>query len=82
MNLKSRYIRIQILIRALYTRFQLISPFADLNKSSVTAIFLALKVTSRRGITYPLIRSSGISLNLLLYLYKPPVANITRLHLK
>jgi hypothetical protein len=76
MSLKSSCIGIQTLLKALYTLYQLIYHFVVLNKSSVTATSLAPKVTNKRGITYLLIRSGGISLNRLLQPFRPPVENI------
>jgi len=55
---------IRTLMRALYIRFQAIYQPAAFSKSSVIATSLALRVTKERGITYLLIRSGGISLNL------------------
>ena len=60
-----------------YKPLQAIFPFAALSKSNDTAISLALRVINRRGITYQVIRSGGISLNLLLQLYKNPPRNTT-----
>ena len=63
-SLKSRCIGIQTLIKALYTRFQAIYHAAASSKSSGIVISLALRVMRETGITYLLIRSGGISLNL------------------
>jgi hypothetical protein len=78
-SLKSSYTRIQTLLKVLSTPYQLIYYFVVLNNSSVTATSLALKVTNKRGITYLLIRSGGISLNRLLQPFRPPVESITPL---
>jgi hypothetical protein len=64
------------------TPFQPIYPSVVLNKSSVTVTFRALIVTSKRDITYLLIRSGGISLSRLLQPFRPPVENITPLRRK
>jgi len=82
MSLKSSYTGIQILIRILYIRFQLIYPSADSNKSSVIAMFRALKVTNAITIIFPPTKSGGISWNLLLRPFKPPVESITPLRQK
>ena len=82
-SLKSRCIGIRILIKALYIRFQLIYHHsATLSKSSGITISLAMRVMKEQDITYLLIRSSGISLNLWLLLLKLPLNDITPLHLK
>jgi hypothetical protein len=73
------YTGTQILIRGLYTQLQAIYPSAVFNKSSVTATSHALKVTNKIGITYPLIRSGGISLNRLLRPFKKRLVIIIRL---
>jgi hypothetical protein len=82
MSLKSSYTGTPTLIRVHYTQFQAISPFVVFNKSSVTAIFRALKVTNKRDITYPLIRSGGISLNRLRRPFKRRLAIIIPLRRK
>ena len=81
-SLKSLCIRIQTLIKVLYTRFQAIYYAAALSKSSSIAISLALRVIKGTDITYLLIRSSGIRLNLLLRLFKLLLNDITLLLLK
>jgi hypothetical protein len=60
-SLKSRCIRIQILIKALYIRFQTIYRSAALSKSSGIVMSLALRVMKETDITYLQIRSGGIS---------------------
>ena len=82
MSLKSSYTGIQTLLKVLYTPYQPIYHFVVFNKSSVTATFRALKVTSKRDITYLLIRSGGISLNRLLRPFRSPVENTTPLRRK
>ena len=82
MSLKSSYTGIQILIKVPYIRFQLIYRSAGSNKSSVTAMFYALKVTNATIITFLLTRSGGISWNLLLRPFKPLVEGITLLRRK
>ena len=63
-------IRIQTLIKALYTHFRAIYRSADTNKSSGTSISRALRVIKERGTTYLLINDGGIRLSLWLLLYK------------
>jgi hypothetical protein len=82
MSLKSSCTGIQTLLKVLYTPFQLIYHFVVLNNSSVTATSLALKVTNKRDITYPLIRSGGISLNRLRRPFKRRLAIIIPLRRK
>ena len=77
-----RYIGIQTLIKVLYTQFQTIYRVAALSKLGGIAISLALRVIKETDITYLLIRSSGIRSNLLLYLFKLLLNNITLLLLK
>jgi hypothetical protein len=59
-SLKLRCIRIQTLIKVLYTQYQSIYHFVALNRSNNIAISPALKVIKEADITYLLIRSSGI----------------------
>jgi hypothetical protein len=53
-------IRLQILIKVLYIRFQTIYRSAAFSKSSGIVIYLALRVMKETDITYLLIRSGGI----------------------
>lgn len=76
-SLQLRSIGIQTLIRALYIRFQPIYHSAALSKSRGFAIFHALRVIKERGITCLAIRSSSISLNLLLLRFKLRLNDIT-----
>jgi hypothetical protein len=76
------YIGIPTLIRALYIRFQHIYHSVALSKLRGSAIFHALRTTKERGIIYLGIRSSGISLNLLLPQSKLLLNDITLLLLK
>ena len=50
--------------KGLYIHFQAIFHSADSSKLNDIAISLVLRVVKKRGITYLLIRSSGIKLNL------------------
>jgi hypothetical protein len=59
-SLKLRCIKIQILIRVLYIRFQTIYHSAALSKSNGIVMSLALRVMKETDTTCLLIRSGGI----------------------
>jgi hypothetical protein len=63
-SLESICIRIQTLIKALYTRFQPIYLYIALNRLNAIAISQIQSLIKNKGITYPLTRSGSISLNL------------------
>ena len=69
-SLESIYIRIQTLIKVLYTRFQTIYLSVALNRSNDIAISQILSIIKNKGINCPLIRSHSISLSLYLHQFK------------
>ena len=60
-SLKSLCIRIQTLIRGLYTRFQPIYHSAAFSKSSGIIIYHLNRVIKQMAITFLIIKSGGIS---------------------
>ena len=81
-SLKLKCIKIQTLIRVLYTQFQTIYHYADSSRLKDIAIFHALKVILIRGITCLRIRFGSINQSLQHQLYKLLLKSTIHLLLK